>query len=346
MADPKAGDKDKDGDKKPKRHMGFGPAPSESNPEEEALAELPELSLEELDQAIASEDPAFLKKVSGIAQDTSLTLEDIDLAKLDEALYQETLLWRNAKGWRFILYAVYPNIPKLSLRRKALAQQGRVKLKLWSENFRARWTLFLQEDLKKFRHFLIEKAKAAFTAGLTAIRGFWAHSLKVKMLAILFVALLATTVVLIFQMMGQDHQPEKEIDLYLRSFSDVASEVITYDSEVGVEPFYDNLRSAPNLIYLEKMVVNLKPGPESPNPMAAFELFLEGLSPEVVLEVKERETMIRDHIQRTVESYNFEDLDSPEGKRELMDSLARSISKKLISGKLKSVRIKTLILKP
>lgn len=80
--------------------------------------------------------------------------------------------------------------------------------------------------------------------------------------------------------------------------------------------------------------------------MAAFEIFLEGINPEVVVEVKEREGMFRDLIHRTTAKFSYDELDTPEGKKELLKSIQQEINSVVRRGQIRAVRLKTFILKP
>lgn len=346
MADNKSENSKDSGEKKPKRHMGLGPDPAEQA-QAKAFAELPELNLEELDQAIASEDPEFFRQVGAIGKDTSLSMSDVDLSKLDEELYQEILIWRNANGWRYFVYLIIPIIPQISFYQRRFFKNVRrgaawawEQMRLGGRKLAKELFIFLKQRLivgaRQFGGWLVKAAKI-----------FWNYPAKAKLLGLVFLCFLAGSLYVLVQIGSQKSFFPEEKDLYLRSLAEVADEVITYDLENEVEPFYDNLRSTPNLIYLEKIVVNLRrSGNSGSNPMLAAEFFLEGLTPEVILEIKEKETMIRDHVARVLENYSFDELDSSSGKEQVARELTKSISLRLSSGKLKAVRIKTLILKP
>lgn len=327
--------------------MGFGPSPEEAATEEPTLQEVAELSLEELDKVFQDEDPSFLSQVDGIGKDTNLSLSDIDLDNLDEALYQETQFWRNSSGWRYILFRIFPGTPLTSLRIKKAKVFLRFKIQSLLDGLKGYIFFLATEGRKKIQ----SAAKEVLLLSLSKIKSFtltfarlpW----KTKLIGLLAIGMLAGTAALIIKIKFSGGLVPSEKGLYIKSFDEVATSVETYDPEKDVEPFYDNLRSAPNLIFFEKIVVNLKPTKGSgPNPMGAFEFFLEGLSPEVIIEVKAKEVLLRDIAQRTIEQFSFEALESTEGKKDLCDQLERSLSKNLTSGKLKAVRLKTIVLKP
>lgn len=80
--------------------------------------------------------------------------------------------------------------------------------------------------------------------------------------------------------------------------------------------------------------------------MAAFEILVEGLNPDVVIEVKDRESFFRDMVQRTTEEFTFDEMQTPEGKRQFIQTLLHEFNKRLTTGELRNVRLRTFILKP
>lgn len=80
--------------------------------------------------------------------------------------------------------------------------------------------------------------------------------------------------------------------------------------------------------------------------MAAFEFYIEGYAPEAIIEFKDREVEFRDLVQRSIEEFTFDQLESGEGKRELCLRLQKVINSKLSTAQLKKVFIKTAIIKP
>jgi flagellar basal body-associated protein FliL len=131
------------------------------------------------------------------------------------------------------------------------------------------------------------------------------------------------------------------------SMAELADDSFTYDSEMPMEPFYDSPRVKAYLFKMKPMVVNLKRRePQRDNPMAYFEFVLEGNSGDVVVELKLRESEFVDLAERLIESQSYEALDTPEGKRELKESLRRELNKKLTDGILRKVEIQNVFIKP
>jgi flagellar basal body-associated protein FliL len=138
-----------------------------------------------------------------------------------------------------------------------------------------------------------------------------------------------------------------EPELFLNSIESVAGEKSEYDAAEGMEGFYDNLRASQNMILIQKMVLNIKTSKSSgPNPMVAMEFFVEGVNSDVVVEIKDREVMMRDLMMRTIEDFDFDTLESGDGKKELVARLQKELNAVLTTGRIKNIRIKTFIVKP
>lgn len=135
--------------------------------------------------------------------------------------------------------------------------------------------------------------------------------------------------------------------LFLRSFAEWNDDVHSYNPLTEAEPFYDNPRFAKNLITLSKMFTNVKPSENSgTNPMLALELSVEGMSAEVVIEIKDREAEFKDILLRKAEEYSYDELASADGKKILLANFTTLINTNLSQGQVRRSMIKSIILKP
>ncbi len=126
-----------------------------------------------------------------------------------------------------------------------------------------------------------------------------------------------------------------------------AQEKFSFEDTAKTEPFYDNVRSTPNILLIQKSIVNIRPSASSKsNPMVAFELFIEGYTPEVVAEIKAREGFYRDLIHNTAAKFSYDELESVEGKKEFLGVVRKELNSVVRRGQVKHVRLKTIILKP
>jgi flagellar basal body-associated protein FliL len=306
------------------------------------------LDLEGIDKILEEEDPEFAKALGDISKDKSLSIVEISLTDQESALAEEKERWANSQGIRKLIYKLFPLAPRFSLLFKKL------KFRL----FALARSLFIR--LKNFGYFLategkkkaLEKVKAGGKAAKDSIgsgvKSFSRFSLKLKFFLLAIIMFAGGAGFILFKALTGHLVPEPK-DLFLVSIEEVADKVETFDPSKfeDVEPFYDNLRAAANLILLPKMVVNLKPTPGvHPNPMAAFEFFVEGMAPEVIVTIKMNESFLRDFIQRILETYTFPELDGDEGKRALCERIRSELNRQIEGAAVKRVYIKTAVLKP
>ncbi len=96
-------------------------------------------------------------------------------------------------------------------------------------------------------------------------------------------------------------------------------------------------------ILLKKIVVNLIRKNKFSNPMATIEFYLSLDSQEAAVEVKDRENQILDTIQRIVEGFNYDELNSSTGLYKMKSMIRNQINALLNMGRVKSVFISTIV---
>lgn len=139
----------------------------------------------------------------------------------------------------------------------------------------------------------------------------------------------------------------KPTEMFITNLETLATDTASFNYKLDMEPFFYNFRLSQNIFTTERLVVNLRPSPNSgPNPMAAVELFLSGTSADVVIEIKDREAEMKDVMLRAIEEFTFDDIISQQGKQNLTERIARSLNTVLTKGKVKSVYYKSVIFKP
>lgn len=305
-----------------------------------------EMSDDDLNSAIAEVDPDFFKLLDEIYNDTSLSISQVIIAEGLQVLRDEKAAWAASRGFQKVIYRVFPLAPYMSF--------GFKKIRLMILDFlRAVWV-----RIKNFAYFLrtngrekvFGKAKIFFQTQAEKIsesqRNFRYLNWKLKTAFFGILLLMVGTSFFIYRSLTHGVIFE-DAGPFLPSLESVASQVYQYDPKIDLEPFYENLRVSINIIQMPKMVVNLKKSIHSgDNPMGAFEFYLEGLVPEVTVEIKEREVEIRDLMQRVIEDFSFDQVESPEGKKLLADKLKKEINLRMTTGKLKRIWIKTVIVKP
>lgn len=280
------------------------------------------LSLDTLDSLIAEQDPDFKDSMGAIAAEQAGRDANIELLDLDQLLAEEEARSLKAKFKR--------------LRKRAYGLLANIRTSIW---------LFVTTEIPIFAKWLLARAKGAFERFREGLRQFGYKSKKFRLLVFAFIGLCLFVVTSMTWLLVKGvPEPER---LFMQSLGEISEETREFDPEKGQELFYDSVRVAQNVLVITKLVVNLKRVASSgPNPMVAAELFVEGNSPEVVIEMKARETEVRDVFMRTMEDFNGADLETAPGKAKLLDRLAREANRLVTKGRVKKVYFKTFILNP
>lgn len=321
--------------------------PENTTKAEESKAESTEdveggLSLEDLDSAIAQEDPDFAASLNGIGPDDPNYVIYDESLELEYRIEDELKLWKESKGWRSKAIKFLPFLPRLSYFTKMQRTHARLTWQKWKAGAR--------ENFKKSPQLLLAwlKGRIAWLKGLIGdgLTAFKSYSLVKKLL---FVSLVAVTGISIFVVyrIGTKGLLGGEENLFIGSMAEWAQEKYLYDPLAQQESFYESTRTSQNILLLRKLVANLKRSVNSgENPMGAFEFYVEGTVSEVVIEIKDREPEIEDLFLRTIEEASFDQVASAEGKRQLCDRLRKEVNKILTTGFVRRIFIKNAIIKP
>lgn len=133
--------------------------------------------------------------------------------------------------------------------------------------------------------------------------------------------------------------------LFVHTMEELAEQKFIYAAE-DVEDFYNSPRVNQNITSLRRIVVNLQRSKNSgPNPMGAFEFFLQGNSSDVMVEITDREAELLDRIQTQIRSFSYDELDTLEGKRRMLQKMIRDLNEDLTKGKITQIYFKNFILK-
>lgn len=320
---------------------------TEVNKPEQDYENLPELTAEEIDSYIEESDPELLKTLKNISQDKSLTIEQIVIDDLQQALQLETEIWANSRGLKRIIFRIFPPAPRWNLRFKFL----KFRFSAWLQGQLIRLKNFLYflatQGRRQAIQFLLRQKDELVSHSSKAIQAFKKMSWESRIVLLSGVGLFFAALIVSIIALTQKNVFPQEQPLFVMNLADYANSAYGYDPMKDVEPYIDNARAIQNLILIQKIVVNIKASQNSgPRPMLAAEFFVEGMSAEVVVEIKDREVAIRDLMQRTLEQMPYDLLDTADGKREMLSVLQKEISRVLTTGRVKNVRLKTIILKP
>lgn len=319
----------------------------ETNPNpDELLPEDHEPDEAELDRFIDEQDPEFAARMKDLAADRNLKAAEVPEEDVAAELRHEIASWEHGKPvWKF-LYRNLRFLPRLTLAFRKFRACLAVRVVAFAIASRNR-AHDLGLELWRGTRRTAGRAASAVKEGVTGtLKGFGAMSLRRKLLLAATLAVIGAALYgVYFAFSGRLLPGQKE--LFIANFADEGAPVFDYDPAEKQELFYDNVRSAPNLLLITKMVVNIRPSASSgENPMLAVEFFAEGMSPEPILELKAREAFFRDRMQRRIEEYSFDVLDTPPGKQALAADLLKDLNRNLSQGQLRGLRIKTIVLKP
>ena len=285
------------------------------------------ISLEDMEAFIAQNDPEFAKQMESFAPEGGGPDLNIELMDLDQLMADDAASSMGAKWRRFVKInrsraIVFTTILQSNL--ILFLQEGLPELLKNTKNGLGHLSQSINDGLRKFSFWPAKKKWATF--GL--IFG--------VLLTGIFIFLAATKPMIL-----------SGTDLFILSLEDSADSVHTYDPVKESEPFYDSARASQNIMSLQKIVVNVKrSGQSGPNPMGAFEFYIEGNSPDVMVEIKDREYEVKDLFQRNTEEMSFDQLESADGKQLLLEKLRREVNRILTKGRVRKVLFKTVILKP
>lgn len=297
-----------------------------------------ELSLEQLENMILSEAPDFaseLNDMKSLPSDGSVNLDVIDAG---QTFSVEENPWHHPMGVRKFILMILPFLPKF-----------------WDFRYRF-FTNFhlhrvnLSTALREAGPKLLQATKAgvAWTLGYSKgrVTVFKELTRTLKIVAACLILAVFLTAAFIYRSFTKGVLPEDK-EYLMASLEEWSVQTYKLGTETEMDSFYDSPRTIQNIMSLPKMVVNLHPSPSSgPNPMAALEFFLEGLSPEAIVEVKDRETEIRDLFQRTIEEMTYSEMESIEGKQQLTEKLRLALNVHLTKGKIRRVFFKEAVIKP
>lgn len=276
------------------------------------------MSVEELDKAIAETDPSALGQIEGVRQIASELGHPLEVVEVDPVLSEADL--ENLKKY----------------------QGFKAKLKLKSGLFIA-WLRSRANDLLSYSYESAIQGKKKFKQGQEVFRT-WPTSSK----ALFFGGILLFLSVIIFSYFAFVRKTLfYKQEVFITSLDSIATQTWVTAEDKSRDTFYNSSRIPKNIFTLKKIIVNIQPSENSStNPMVAVELSLEGNSTEVLLEIKDREGEILDQVQRTTETYTYDELNTQDGKKSLNDKVRSAVNRLLTLGKIRRVYIQNMIFKP
>lgn len=276
------------------------------------------MSLEDLDKVISETDPTALGQIEGVRQIANELGHPLEMVEVDPVLSEADL--ENLKKY----------------------QGFKAKLKLKTGLFVA-WLRSRANDLVNLAFDSAADGKKKLQAGKETFRG-WPKSSQALFLSAILV-FFGALVFSYFAFIKKTLTYKQET--FLTSLESLASETWDTTDDKSRETFYNSSRIPKNIFTLRKIIVNIQASENSSeNPMVAVELSLEGNSTEVLIEIKDREGEILDLVQRTTETFTYDELNAQQGKKALTEKVRSAVNRILTFGKVRRAYIQNIIFKP
>lgn len=302
-------------------------------PPSPAQTKAEEIPLEDIEKLLEAEDPEFskeLEQVKSVENNPDVNIEATVVNPDDSPEEKSASESRIAKLRARMRLAIFNFKQSFKSRLKSLGRETLV---------------FLKTKPKEYALYSFAMSKIIAKKIFLPIKLFRETSGAKRLAVLTLIAVaLASAWVLLNNMRGVWIPGLNEPILAdLRSKADWVSD---FDPKEGAESFYSAFPQERHEFLFSRMKVNLKPGPDSPNPMGAFEVIVLLDSKDTAIEVRDREVEFFDALQRVFEDETFNDLESDLGKGRVKGRVKRELNQKLTQGWVKDVSFKTFVLKP
>jgi len=315
-----------------------GATTSPASPTQSEDLDMRNLSIDELDKIIASEDPNFFQEMTQLKKTIKVKEKDsqlsqrpieVDLEFMAEAPEQES----GARKSSFRIGELTGLLGSFGKIKETLSDTKKLVAVLKAA------LAWLKKKLPVLLQFVSHKIKN--------IVSWFQQRSKTQIFSLFgFIAIILAIVYFLKLNFSGQSWLQYENQLFLRSFEEVADSVIEYDAHEPLEAFDSPLRQPEFITLLDIMRVNLRRSSKSSsNPMAAFQLLVETTNQEAAVELKAKSILIKDVVARVFESMPYDEIITIEGKEKLKLVLRLEMSKSLTEGRVKQVHFKTLIYK-
>tara|TARA_B100000749_G_scaffold28537_1_gene20060 strand:- start:54537 stop:55562 length:1026 start_codon:yes stop_codon:yes gene_type:complete len=320
-------------------------APNQESEEEDS----DEISLDDIDALLNEVAPDFEDELKAIEDSAS----DMEGADLEDSVPEEVQLTFEEKFPK--IYRIIAPILGVLSKFKLV---NRVVGAFWRRVFSItqRLYFFVKDGLLKFFHlvktyipiwinFIVSNSKDFFSYLSSQVKNFLKLPLKVKIMAFISVVLFAVTALFAYKT-GQGIWLPILKDKPLVSFYGQAQYQGSINPKGELVPYHTAFPQPEYTLLLKHMVISLKRDRFDSTPMAAFEFFLNLDSEDTAVEVKDREPQMLDAIQRVVENYTYNELNSYDGLKAMKKSIVKELNTMLNYGIVRDIYIKTKVLKP
>jgi flagellar basal body-associated protein FliL len=315
------------------------PAPEPKNqPETQTEKPLPKPAEppSEVDRILAKEDPEFTKSLGELAGLSDASGVDVD-SDVDKIVAREKTE-PDLKGWPKVKYILFVRSKRrlkefrADLRTKiaTLKKLGFAQIKTWA-------ILFLKNE--KYR------AIKLYERTVESIKFVLGLKRQTKLIIVLATTLVIASGAALRIAFTREFMPKFESQ-FLRSFADIADAKFTYNKGDPMEDFNNPLLHPEHVVLIERIVANLKPPGDGSNPMALIDVYIEVGTQEAAVELKDRESEVRDVVGRTLEAMPYDELVNAQGKSRFKIVLRKNLNEFLTKGRARRIYFKSIVLKP
>ncbi len=292
-------------------------------------------SLDDLDKIIEAEDPEFKKELDLLKNQKIELSEDMQGLGISSDDDDEHLTKDEGESALIKSRQRLANFFRDRIQRAqmfARAKSGSLKSGLFA--FFERSKKYVRHDVPdRFRFYKSQALKAA-----VAIKTVWlqfkALSRKQK-LAIAFMSLAAISSLFVLSKTLTGHWLPHYQDSLPRSLANGAAFVRSFEKKDELQDLFLAFPEVEYQVLLKKVVVNLRPSASTgPNPMGTFELYIGVDSQDTAVEVKDRERELVDIVQRSIETFSYDDLATLIGKSRMKEVVRDHINRILNQGRV------------
>lgn len=324
----------------------------EKNPDQSQSEESGEISLENIDEILQQEDPGFVDSLSDI-KEAADDVSDVELESLDidvdsdgddieesEGRFERIFNRILARFPRLKVFAKIIENTKKFFRQRILIWRG--KTKLWFFNAKEHLKTW-PDRLKK----VLSDVKGLLGLTIGSLKKSFGNRTRIEkgLILLLFFGSGVFVGLILLNVKHRRWIPLLNPPL-LTSLAEVADGEWEYDIETGTLPFLSAFPQTKHNYLFPKVIVNLKSSGNDSFQMGAFEFYVEVDSKDTAVEVKSREVELHDLIQRVVEGFSYDALQTEKGKDRLKEEIKKALNQKIVQGWVKGVYIKFMITKP
>lgn len=305
-------------------------------------------SLEDIDAFLTTQDPQFSEFVGKLSAEklgSPGEQETLETLVIDESSLEGADDWVDPAEKAFALKRprLYPWV-KFYFDWRRRWQRWKIRLRQRVNRSLLRIYEFVTEDTRLFASALKRFALRVLAACGRLLSSFLSLTLLQKFCLILAILFFGASFYLVKKTYEGGWLPTFKSGP-MTNLLEYADQKETFDPD-QLEPFLAGESIPEFVVQIGTIKANLRRMTESETPMALFEFYLEGDSQEAAVEIKRRENEFRDLIQRGIEGFTYDEIESVRGKSKLKYKIQQALTARLNNGYVKEVYIKNVVIKP